>query len=90
MVDEPSNLADAVADAVDPDEVVGFTRSLIAARSENPGGTEDDAADVAVSILRGLGDQRRQHGGEAVSGRRHGSGILLERRLQRSGEIVRR
>ena len=55
MVDEPSNLAEAVADAVDPDEVLTFTRSLIAARSENPGGTEDDAADVAVSILRGLG-----------------------------------
>ncbi len=55
MVDEPSNLAGAAADAVDPDEVVTFTRSLIAARSENPGGTEDDAADVAVSILRGLG-----------------------------------
>src|SRR6188472_2093417 len=55
MVDEPSNLAEAVADAVDPDEVITFTRSLIAARSENPGGTEDDAAEVAVSILRGLG-----------------------------------
>ncbi|MEP6759378.1 MAG: M20 family metallopeptidase [Actinomycetota bacterium] len=46
--------ANAVAAAVDPDEVLAFARSLIAARSENPGGTEDDAASVAVDILQGL------------------------------------
>ncbi len=47
--------AEAAADAVDADEVVGFTRALIAARSENPGGTEDEAAGVAADILAGMG-----------------------------------
>ena len=41
--------------AVDPDEVLAFARALIAAPSENPGGTEDEAAAVAGDILTGLG-----------------------------------
>jgi succinyl-diaminopimelate desuccinylase len=53
MVDE--GVLAAVAAAVDPAEVLDFARALIAARSENPGGTEDDAAAVAVDILTGLG-----------------------------------
>jgi succinyl-diaminopimelate desuccinylase len=44
-----------VADAVDPDEVTRFAQALIAAPSENPGGTEDAAAEVAADILRDLG-----------------------------------
>ena len=52
MVDESvSRAADAAAAAVDPDEVVRFARALIAAPSENPGGTEDEAAAVAAEIL---------------------------------------
>jgi succinyl-diaminopimelate desuccinylase len=53
MVDE--GVLAAAAAAVDPAEVLAFTRSLIAAKSENPGGTEDDAAAVAVDILTDLG-----------------------------------
>ncbi|MDH4111120.1 MAG: M20 family metallopeptidase [Actinomycetota bacterium] len=53
MVDE-ATLAAASA-AVDADEVVAFARALIAAKSENPGGTEDEAASVASGILSGLG-----------------------------------
>lgn len=52
MVDEA--LAEAAALAVDADEVLAFARALIAAPSENPGGTEDAAADVASGILEGL------------------------------------
>ncbi len=48
-------MLDAVAAAVDADEVLAFARALIAARSENPGGTEDEAAAVASEILAGLG-----------------------------------
>jgi acetylornithine deacetylase/succinyl-diaminopimelate desuccinylase len=47
--------ADAAADATDPDEVLRYARALIAAPSENPGGTEDEAADVAIGILNDLG-----------------------------------
>jgi acetylornithine deacetylase/succinyl-diaminopimelate desuccinylase family protein len=55
MVEEPvSRAADAAADAVDPDEVLRFARALIAAPSENPGGTEDEAAGVASDILEAL------------------------------------
>src|SRR5436189_4652582 len=50
----PSPAADAAAGAVDPDEVLAFARALIAAPSENPGGTEDDAARVAGDILSTL------------------------------------
>jgi acetylornithine deacetylase/succinyl-diaminopimelate desuccinylase family protein len=46
--------ADDAASAVDPDEVLGLAQALIAARSENPGGTEDEAADVAASFLRSI------------------------------------
>ncbi len=53
MVEEAE--LDAVADAVDPDEVLAFARALIAAKSENPGGTEEEAAGVAGEILRGFG-----------------------------------
>ena len=53
MVDEA--VLAAAAQAVDPDEVLSFARALIAAKSENPGGTEDQAADVASEILTGLG-----------------------------------
>jgi succinyl-diaminopimelate desuccinylase len=53
MVDE--GIAQAVADAVDADEVLVFARELIAAPSENPGGTEDAAATVATDILKGIG-----------------------------------
>lgn len=47
--------AAAAAAAVDPDEVLSIARALIGARSENPGGTEDDAASVAADVLTGLG-----------------------------------
>lgn len=53
MVEEA--VLDAAAAAVDPDEVLAFTRALIAAKSENPGGTEDLAAAVANDILVELG-----------------------------------
>lgn len=48
-------MLDAAAAAVDPDEVLAYTRALIAAKSENPGGTEDEAAAVTSDILTGLG-----------------------------------
>jgi succinyl-diaminopimelate desuccinylase len=60
MVEQPANgpgVESAVAaavDAVDPDEVVRIARALIAAPSENPGGTEDEAAQVAADVLAGL------------------------------------
>jgi succinyl-diaminopimelate desuccinylase len=53
-----SAAADAAA-AVDPDEVLRYARALIAAPSENPGGTEDDVADVASNILTDLGAEIR-------------------------------
>jgi acetylornithine deacetylase/succinyl-diaminopimelate desuccinylase len=52
MVEEGAQRAAA---AVDPDEVLRFARALIAAPSENPGGTEDEAAAVAADILAELG-----------------------------------
>jgi succinyl-diaminopimelate desuccinylase len=51
-VDGPA--AEAAAGAVQPDEILAIARALIAARSENPGGTEDDAADVAAELLASL------------------------------------
>jgi acetylornithine deacetylase/succinyl-diaminopimelate desuccinylase family protein len=45
----------AAATAVDPHDVLAFARALIAAKSENPGGTEDEAAGVASDILTDLG-----------------------------------
>jgi acetylornithine deacetylase/succinyl-diaminopimelate desuccinylase family protein len=53
MVDE--DFEDAAAAAVDASEVLAFARALIAAPSENPGGTEDEAAAVASEILAGVG-----------------------------------
>ena len=53
MVEEA--LSQAVADAVDPGEVLAYARALIAAPSENPGGTEDAAATVTTQILDALG-----------------------------------
>jgi len=53
MVDE--DIAEAAASAVDADEVLAFARALIAAPSENPGGTEDAAAEVATGILTAIG-----------------------------------
>ena len=47
--------ADTASSVVDPDEVLAFARSLIAARSENPGGSEDEAAATAAEIVTGLG-----------------------------------
>jgi succinyl-diaminopimelate desuccinylase len=47
--------ADAAAEATQPDEVLRYARALIAAPSENPGGTEDEVADVASGILADLG-----------------------------------
>ncbi len=46
--------AEAAAGAVHAEEVLAFAQALIAARSENPGGSEDDAADVAAEILASL------------------------------------
>jgi succinyl-diaminopimelate desuccinylase len=54
-----SAAAGAAAAAVDPDEVLRYARALIAAPSENPGGTEDDVADVASDILTDLGAEIR-------------------------------
>ncbi len=58
MVEEPAASAvdagRAAADAVDGDEVLRFARALIAAPSENPGGTEDLAAGVAADVLAEL------------------------------------
>jgi succinyl-diaminopimelate desuccinylase len=51
--------ADAAVLSVDPDEVLRFARALIAAPSENPGGTEDEAAGVASEILAPLAGQVR-------------------------------
>jgi succinyl-diaminopimelate desuccinylase len=53
--DERSEAAAAAAAAVDPEELLGYARALLAARSENPGGTEDEAAAVAVDILTEVG-----------------------------------
>jgi succinyl-diaminopimelate desuccinylase len=50
-----SAAADAAADAIDPDEVLRHAQALMAAPSENPGGTEDEAADAASGILADLG-----------------------------------
>lgn len=57
MVEE--DVAAAVAATVDPAEVLRYARALIAAPSENPGGTEDEAAAVATSILGAFGARTR-------------------------------
>ena len=53
MVEEA--LVSAVVEQVDPDEVLRLARRLVATPSENPGGTEDAVAGVAVGILEELG-----------------------------------
>jgi acetylornithine deacetylase/succinyl-diaminopimelate desuccinylase len=77
-VAEPaSSAADAAAAATDPDEVLRYARALIAAPSENPGGTEDEAADVASGILTELGAEVRvvrSHEGRPSVVARIGSG----------------
>jgi succinyl-diaminopimelate desuccinylase len=55
----------AAVDAVDPDEVLRFARMLVTTPSENPGGTEDDVAEVATGILEDLGGSPRIVRGEA-------------------------
>ena len=52
MVDEAA--VKAAAEAVDADQLVRLAQALIAAPSENPGGTEDAAAAIATEILDGL------------------------------------
>ena len=60
MVEEPgpdAGLDAAIAaavSAVDPDEVLRLARALIAAPSENPGGTEEEAARIAADVLADL------------------------------------
>ena len=54
-----SSVASAAAAAVDPDEVLRYARALLAAPSENPGGTEDLAAEIAIEILTVLGAEIR-------------------------------
>jgi len=63
MVDDAA--VKAVLDALDPDEVLTYARALLAAPSENPGGTEDEAARVAVDILTSLGAAPEVVRGEA-------------------------
>ena len=63
MVDETAT--QAVLDALDPGEVLAFARALLAAPSENPGGTEEFAARVAVDILEALGAEPEVIRGEA-------------------------
>lgn len=55
----------AAVDEVDPDEVLRFARMLITTPSENPGGTEDDVAEVAMGILEDLDGSPRIVRGEA-------------------------
>jgi succinyl-diaminopimelate desuccinylase len=62
MVDEAATKA---AEAVDPGEVLRFAQALIAAPSENPGGTEDEAAGVATLILASIGATPRTIRSEA-------------------------
>jgi acetylornithine deacetylase/succinyl-diaminopimelate desuccinylase len=51
--------AATAAAATDPAEVLRYAQALIAAPSENPGGTEDEVADVASGILTDLGAEIR-------------------------------
>jgi acetylornithine deacetylase/succinyl-diaminopimelate desuccinylase family protein len=50
---EDAVVAAALA-AVDPDEVLAFAQALVRVPSENPGGTEDEVAAVAVGLLEDL------------------------------------
>ena len=53
--DVRSPAADAAAASVDVEELLAYALALIGAPSENPGGTEDEAASVAADILTSLG-----------------------------------
>jgi acetylornithine deacetylase/succinyl-diaminopimelate desuccinylase family protein len=57
--------AEAAAAAVDPDEVLTIARALLAARSENPGGSEEEAAGVAADVLASIGAQTEVVRGDA-------------------------
>jgi succinyl-diaminopimelate desuccinylase len=57
MVEEA--LVRAVVDRVDEDEVLRFAQRLVSTPSENPGGSEEEVAEVAVGILEGLGGKPR-------------------------------
>jgi succinyl-diaminopimelate desuccinylase len=61
----PTDAADAAAAAVDADEVLAIAQALIRARSENPGTTEDAAAEVATGALLALGASPETVRGEA-------------------------
>ena len=63
MVDEA--IVRAVVDRVDEDEVLRFAARLIQTPSENPGGSEEEVAEVAVGILEGLGGKPQIVRGEA-------------------------
>ena len=63
MVEETA--LDAVAAAVDPDDVMRFARTLIAAPSENPGGSEDEVAELTEGLLVALGATAEIVRGEA-------------------------
>ena len=61
----PTDRADAAAAVVDPDEVLAIAQALIRARSENPGTTEDAAAEVVTGVLVALGAAPETVRGEA-------------------------
>src|SRR4029453_8707127 len=63
MVDEA--VVSAVVGRVDLDEVLRFARRLITTPSENPGGTEDPVAAVAVEMPEALGGRPEIVRGEA-------------------------
>jgi acetylornithine deacetylase/succinyl-diaminopimelate desuccinylase family protein len=63
MVDERA--VEAVLEALDTGEVLAFARALLAAPSENPGGTEDLVARVAADIVSALGAEPEVVRGEA-------------------------
>src|SRR5262245_33078591 len=63
MVEESG--PNAAAAAVDPAEVVRFAQMLIGAPSENPGGTEDEVAELVEGLLIALGANTRIVRGEA-------------------------
>jgi succinyl-diaminopimelate desuccinylase len=62
MVEEA--IVRAVVDRVDEDEVLRFAQRLISTPSENPGGSEEEVAEVAVGILEGMGGRPRIVRGE--------------------------
>lgn len=62
MVEDPLVRA---AGAVDPEEVLRLARRLVATPSENPGGTEEDAAVMVSEILEDLGAEPKVVRGEA-------------------------